>query len=77
MRTVQLGSPLLVAWYSFCNYVVMPSSRNLSVQIFGGGEMTAALYGSKPVVSGERGQVRGGTDQGREGEGKERRIQRG
>jgi len=39
--------------------------------------MTAALYGSKPVVSGERGQVRGGTDQGREGEGKERRIQRG
>ena len=38
--------------------------------------MTASLYGSRPVVSGERGEVRGGIDQGREEE-KGRRIQRG
>ena len=43
MRTVQLGSPLLVVWSSFCNYVLMASSRNLSIQIFDGGELTAAL----------------------------------
>ena len=70
MRTVQLGSPLLVAWSSFCNYVLMASPRNLSVQIFDGGELTAALYGSRPIVSGGAGEGEG-RDRSREGRRRE------
>ena len=79
MRTVQLGSPLLVAWSSFCNYVLMASPRNLSVQIFDGGELTAAFYGLRSIVSGGAGEGKG-RDRSRRGggsrEGREEGVRR-